>query len=170
MTAFDRYLQAIIEKGAYEAHQDGSATIEAHHLLLVIAAEREPATRQVLGPAGLDRQAIRDALDREFEQSLGAAGVSVAAFDLPRPASAPKPPTRLGASAKLALERGFASGGRKRDLRPGHVLLGILEARVGTVPRALALTGVDQGDLITRLRQTLTSEGEQSTDPGNGGA
>ena len=30
--------------------------------------------------------AIRDALDREFEHSLTAAGVSLPAFDLPRPA------------------------------------------------------------------------------------
>ncbi|MDP9869515.1 MULTISPECIES: Clp protease N-terminal domain-containing protein [Streptosporangium] len=124
-----------------------------------IAAGQETTTHRVLRSAGLDRQAIRDALDREFEHSPNAAGVSLAAFDLPRPSTASAPPTQLGASAKLALERGFASVARKKDLQPAHLLLGILRAQVGTVPRALALAGVDQDDLMARLLRTLTDAG-----------
>jgi D-alanyl-D-alanine carboxypeptidase len=161
MAAIDEYLNTITEQGAHDAHEDGSATIEAHHLLLAIAAEGEgSAPQQVLTSAGLDRRAVRDALDREFEHSLSAAGVSLAAFDLPRPTTTGKPPTQLGASAKLALERGFASVGRKKDLRPEHLLLGILRAQVGTVPRALALAEVDRAELMARLLETLTHEGE----------
>ncbi|MCW2876202.1 MAG: Clp protease [Sphaerisporangium sp.] len=160
MSAFDHYVNTIVNQGAHEAHTDGSATIEAQHLLLAIAAEQETTTHQVLTSAGLDHQAIRDALDREFEHSLGAAGVSLAAFDLPQPSSAPKLPSQLGASAKLALERGFASVARKKDMRPAHLLLGVLHAQVGTVPRALALAGIDQAGLMARVLQTLTNEGE----------
>ncbi|WP_433235935.1 Clp protease N-terminal domain-containing protein [Streptosporangium sp. CA-135522] len=160
MPAIDHYINTIIDQGAHEAHTDGSATIEAHHLLLAIAAERETTTHQALASAGLDHRAIRDALDREFEHSLNAAGVSRAAFDLPRPSSAPELPSQLGASAKLALERGFASIARKKDLRPAHLLLGILQAQVGTVPRALALAGIDQADLQARVQRTLTNAGE----------
>jgi Clp amino terminal domain, pathogenicity island component len=44
---------------------------------------------------------------------------------------------------------------RKEDLRPGHLLLGILQAEVGTVPRVLALAGVDRTELIERVRSEL---------------
>ncbi|MFC4591735.1 Clp protease N-terminal domain-containing protein [Sphaerisporangium corydalis] len=158
MTAFDTYLHTVIDQGTREAREDGSAAVEAHHLLLAIAAERETTTLGVLTSVGLDHQAIRDALDREFEHSLGAAGVSLAAFGLPRPSVDPGRSTQLGASARLALERGFSSVTRKKDLRPAHLLLGIVRAQVGTVPRALALAGVDQADLTTRVLQTLTPE------------
>ena len=59
---------------------------------------------------------------------------------------------------KLALERGFASVTRKKDLRPAHLLLGILRAEVGTVPRALALAGVDQAALTARVQDGLGGE------------
>ena len=178
MAAIDRYINTITERARSEAHEDGSAAVEAHHLLLAIAADGagDPAEdlagaaacvghpaedlagaagvgdpAEILAGAGLDRQAVREALDREFEHSLSAAGVSLAAFGLPRPRATGKPPTQLAASAKLALERGFASAGRKKDLRPAHLPLGILRAEVGTVPRALALAGVDRAELVARL-------------------
>lgn len=157
MTAFDTYLHTILEQARREAHKDGSATTEAQHLLLAIAAEQEPTTQQVLTSVGLNYQAIRQALDREFEDSLRAAGVSLAAFDLPRPSHAPEHP-KPGASAKLALERGVAPVARKKNLRPAHLLLGILQAQVGTVPRALALAGIDQANLRARVLQALTNE------------
>ncbi|MPZ85000.1 MAG: Clp protease [Actinophytocola sp.] len=160
MTAFDKYLHAIIVRGEQEARDDGSAAVEARHLLLAIAGERETTTQQVLASVGLDHRATRDALDREFAHSLSTVGVSRAAFDLPRPSNAPAHP-KMGASAKLALERGFASVARKKDLRPAHLLLGILRAQAGTVPRALALAGIDQADLTARVLRTLTNEGEQ---------
>jgi ATP-dependent Clp protease ATP-binding subunit ClpA len=159
MTAFDKYLHTIIEQAGHEAHKDGSETTEAQHLLLAIAAEPEPTTQQVLTSVGLDHRAIREALDREFEHSLSAAGVSLAAFDLPPPSKGPERP-KLGASAKLAFARGFASVARKKALQPAHLLLGILRAQVGTVPRALALAGIDQADLRARVLQTLTNKSQ----------
>ncbi|MFI6733980.1 Clp protease N-terminal domain-containing protein [Nonomuraea sp. NPDC050451] len=155
MSAIDHYINDVILHGETEARQDGSAAIEAHHLLLGIAAQEGTAAHEILTSAGLDRQAIRDALDREFEHSLGTAGVSLASFGLP--AATPDPDRRvsLGASGRLCLERGFAHAKRKKDLRPGHLVLGILEAEVGTVPRAFALAGVDLAALTTRLQQAL---------------
>jgi ATP-dependent Clp protease ATP-binding subunit ClpA len=159
MTGFGNYVRAIIDQGRREAHKDGSAAVEAHHLLLAIAARPEGTTHQVLSSVGLDYAAIRDALEREFEHSLSAAGVSLAAFDLPRASSSQKPPAHLGASAKLAFERGVKSGVRK-DLQPAHLLLGILQAQVGTVPRALVLAGIDRADLMVRVLQALPTAGE----------
>ncbi|MGW1985047.1 Clp protease N-terminal domain-containing protein [Streptomyces collinus] len=156
MSAFDKYLHGVIVRAMDEARDDGSATIDAHHLLLSLAAGQGSTARQVLASVGLDRAAVREALDREFEHSLSMVGVSPAAYGLPGPSHASQQP-KMGASARLALERSFASA-RKKDLRSAHLLLGILQAQIGTVPRALALAGIDQAELADRVQQTLTSQ------------
>ncbi|MFJ7330789.1 Clp protease N-terminal domain-containing protein [Streptomyces cyaneofuscatus] len=156
MSEFDKYLHGVIVRAMNEARDDGSATIDAHHLLLSLAADQGSTAQQVLATVGLDRAAVREALDREFEHSLSTVGVSPAAYGLPGPSHVSQQP-RMGASARLALERSFASA-RKKDLRSAHLLLGILQAQVGTVPRALALAGFDQAELADRVRQTLTSQ------------
>jgi ATP-dependent Clp protease ATP-binding subunit ClpA len=161
MTAFDTYLEAVLVRAEQEARDDGSATIEAQHLLLAIAGEREAGSHEVLASVGVDYRAIRDALDREFEHSLSAVGVSRAGFALPRPTGGSAQP-KMGASAKLALERGLASADRRNDLQPTHLLLGVLLAEVGTVPRALALAGIDRGDLTARVLRALTTQGKQA--------
>ncbi|MFI5979053.1 Clp protease N-terminal domain-containing protein [Streptomyces sp. NPDC051452] len=156
MSAFDKYLHAVIVRAMNEAQDEGSATIDAHHLLLSLAADQGSTAQQVLASVGLDRAAVRGALDREFEHSLSMVGVSPAAYDLPRPSHASQQP-KMGASARLALERSFASA-RKKDLQSAHLLLGVLQAQIGTVPRALALAGIDQAELADRVRQTLNSQ------------
>ncbi|MCO1582595.1 hypothetical protein M8C13_43315 [Crossiella sp. SN42] len=155
MSAIDHYLNRIIEQGGRHAKAEGSATIEAQHLLLAIAAEPDPGAQDVLAEAGLDQAAIRAALDREFEHSLNAAGVSSTAFDLTASPDQERR-TTVGASAKLALERGFAGVSRKKDLRPGHLLLGVLAAEVGTVPRALALAGINRAELAEQVRGRIS--------------
>jgi ATP-dependent Clp protease ATP-binding subunit ClpA len=156
MTTFGKYIRVLLERAGREAALDHATAIEAQHVLLAIAAEPETPANRVLLAAGLDRPALRSALAREFEHSLGVAGVALGAFDLPPPSSEPEHVTRMGASVRQALERGTA--GVRKGLRPAHVLLGILQAEVGTVPRALALAGVDRRDLIERVRQTADIE------------
>jgi ATP-dependent Clp protease ATP-binding subunit ClpA len=141
MSTFDRYLEDVIERATREAEADGSSTVEAHHLLLAIAASDD-------SELGLDRVALRSALDREFTHSLAAAGVRLSG-DVPPPSPSSSP--TLGATARTALERGLAVVGRKQDARPAHLLIGILSAEVGTVPRALSLAGVDRTAVIARL-------------------
>ncbi|MEU9883930.1 Clp protease N-terminal domain-containing protein [Sphaerisporangium sp. NPDC051011] len=158
MSAIDHYMNDIILRGGAEAQEDGSAATEAHHLLLAIAANEGTAAHRVLTAADLGRQAIRAALEREFEHSLNAVGVSVASYDLPESSRAAGQPPRLGASAYLAFERGIAAAAGKKDLRPAHLLLGVLDTQIGTVPRALALAGVDRVDLMARVRRTLAHE------------
>ena len=158
MSPFDEYLHAVIMRAQQEAQYDGSPTVEVQHLLLAVAAEPEPTVRELLASAGLDLDAIRHALDREFAQSLSAVGVASDAYDLPEPSRLPSRP-KMGTTGRLAFERGFAAESRKKDLRPAHVLLGILSAQAGVVPRALAMAGVDQADLAARVRRTL-DEGE----------
>ena len=158
MMPFDRFLSGVLDRARQEAREDGSATVEAHHLLLAVAALDEPTTSQVLSEVGMTHAGVRAALDREFAQSLAAAGVSLAASGLPPVRTAAVDSPAMGASVKLALHRGFDGIGRKRDLRPVHLLIGIAQAEVGTVPRALALAGVDRADLIARARAALAAE------------
>lgn len=158
MITFGRYLQAIMGLAEDEARGDGSAAVEAQHLLLAIAGGPDAAPRRILAAVGLDHHAVRDALDREFTRSLAAAGVSADTFDLPRPSRSLKQPGH-GASVGLAIERGFALARHKKDLRPAHLLFGILQAQVGTVARALALAGIDRAGLAERTRQALAETG-----------
>lgn len=153
MSTFTKYVEAIIEHAEREAQSEHSRTIEAHHVLLAIAAQPETTAGQVLRSVGLDRAKLRDALDREQQQSLTAAGVSLTASELPKPDTTPPLTPDLGASVRHALERGVADA--PKNTKPPHLLRGLLLAQVGTVPRALALAGIDREDLLARVQQTL---------------
>jgi ATP-dependent Clp protease ATP-binding subunit ClpA len=160
VAGFDKYLKTILARAGHEAQLDGSTTVEAQHLMLAIAADPGTAAGSALISAGLDRAAIREALNREFEHSLGTAGVSASAFDLPPATPDPNRQPHLGASVQLTLERA-AKAAAGSDLQPAHLLIGILQAEVGTVPRALALTDVDRADLIARIQQTPTGQAKR---------
>ena len=154
MSGFGKYLKTIIEQGTNEARNDRAETVEAQHLLLAIATEPKTVPFDTLADAGLHYQALRAALDREFAHSLESAGVSIASFQMPPASIEPSRSPDLGQTAKLAIERGMKSA-RRGDPEPSHLLLGILQAEVGTVPRALALAGVDRAELISRVLATL---------------
>jgi len=147
--------RAIVRQAEKEAAEAGSPLIGAEHLLLAMAGEHGIEARDVLASAGLDRDAIRAALDREFRQSLAAAGVTLASGGLPAASRDPNRRARMAASGKLVLERALKAAAGQGQIQPGHLLLGVLAAQAGTVPRALALAGVDQGDLAARTKQAL---------------
>jgi ATP-dependent Clp protease ATP-binding subunit ClpA len=142
---FTRDARAVAREAEAFAARGGSPTIEAEHLLLALAA----------GPLdlGLDCDDVREALDAENARSLAAVGVSCGAFHVPPPVAAP----RWGTSAKLALERSLrvALARKDRRIEPGHVLLGVLAAPVGTVPRALECAGIDRAALRGRVESAL---------------
>ena len=152
---FAEHARAIVRQAEQEAEEAGSPVIEAEHLLLAMTGEHGSEARDVLASAGLDRDRIRTALDREFRQSLAAAGVTLPGGGLPRASRDPARQARLAASGKIVLERALKAAVGQRQIRPGHLLLGVLGAQAGTVPRALALAGVDQSNLADRARQAL---------------
>ncbi|HXP21284.1 MAG TPA: Clp protease N-terminal domain-containing protein, partial [Streptosporangiaceae bacterium] len=71
---FAEHARAIVRQAEEEAAEAGSPVVEAEHLLLAMTGEHGSEARDVLASAGLDRDGIRAALDREFRQSLAAAG------------------------------------------------------------------------------------------------
>ena len=65
---------------------------------------------------------------------------------------------RWGESAKMALRRATIAAKDRgdRQLTPTHILIGVLRAREGTVPRALAAAGVDPAELAAHAEATLS--------------
>ena len=147
--------RAIVRQAEKEAAEAGSPLIGAEHLLLAMTGEYGIEARDVLASAGLDRDAIRAALDREYRQSLAAAGVTLPPGGLPTASRDPNRRARMATSGKLVLERALKAAAGRGQIQPGHLLLGVLAAQAGTVPRALALAGVDSDDLAARTRQRL---------------
>ncbi|SEG30304.1 Clp amino terminal domain-containing protein, pathogenicity island component [Thermomonospora echinospora] len=149
-TASRTSLRPVLERAIEEARGRGSATVEAEHLLLALAADGPPAVTVVLAEAGLDYEATEAALREEHVQSLAVAGIGP--VDEERLVASPRQSRPgWGASAKAALKNAELGIGRTRGAER-NLLIGLLQAELGTVPRALAIAGVDRDALITRLR------------------
>ncbi|MGZ4430681.1 MAG: Clp protease N-terminal domain-containing protein [Gaiellales bacterium] len=130
--------------------------VEAEHLLLAVARAPGTATYDLLGRTGLDYERAREALDAEFEDTLASVGIVLNEFELTAASSTPRTP-RWGTSAKLALQRSakLAVARHDRRITPAHILLGILRASAGTVPRALDRAGIDRANLSRQVSALL---------------
>jgi D-alanyl-D-alanine carboxypeptidase len=127
----------------------GSDSVEAEHLLVSLAAGNTPAGA-ALRDAGLDAPELRDAIRRDFERSLAHVGID--GIDLPAARCRSGRPS-WGTSAKQGLERALAEAKRRGDrhIGPEHVLLGLLRAEHGAVPRILAAEGIDKDELAAAV-------------------
>jgi len=146
------FVRVVMRLAQAEAVADQSPSIEAEHMLLALTAPQGGQARDLLAEAGLDHGAVQMALAADVERSLALVGVRLAAGRMPRSSYFPGRKPRLGASAKWVLHRAVAAarGGPANRIEPRHVLVGLLNARVGSVPRALDLAGVDRPALIAR--------------------
>jgi ATP-dependent Clp protease ATP-binding subunit ClpA len=130
------------------AHDRGDSSVEAEHLLLAAARGDGPVAAALRG-YGLDEGGLEHALELERDRSLAAVGISAE-----RPAFAPyvtKPD--FAHSSKTALASALRVATQRRDTRitTGHVVLGVLRAERGTVPRMLVLAEVDPEALATAV-------------------
>jgi ATP-dependent Clp protease ATP-binding subunit ClpA len=144
---------SIIERALDEAVELGSPTVEAEHLLLAIAV-RGGGAAEILHRAGLTHDAILAALQHHTEATLAVVGVTETAFGAARPLRIDRGRLRIAASMRQALKRAgdTASERRARTMSPGNLLHAVLSPARGTVPRALALAGVDIEDLRARAK------------------
>lgn len=142
-------------RGAQEAQELGSATIEAEHLLLALAADENTPTGRLLADCGLDHGGVRGALESETARSLAAVGVAVTDFALTDPGHPPRRRPKLATSSKRVLETALGLARSRKDARIAapHLLVGILSATLGTIPRALDTTHVDRAVLLTKAQQ-----------------
>jgi ATP-dependent Clp protease ATP-binding subunit ClpA len=135
-----------------EAKREGSKVIEAEHMLLALVANPDSDTARLLKEAGLDHERLAVALREERRRTLAFAGMSAPDEKLAE-ATELDGWLPIGTSAKAAVRRGLMGSRhdrRRARLRRIHLLAGILEAELGTVPRALAIAGVDRAALISR--------------------
>jgi D-alanyl-D-alanine carboxypeptidase len=146
----------VVESACKIATELESSTVEAEHLLLAVAREPASPAHRMLLDAGLDYDELRQALQAEFEASLAVVGVSVTDFDV-RSVARRRGPVKWGTSAKLALSRCAKIAAARRDRRvlAGHIVLGVLRAPAGTVPRALDQAGVDRIALSDRVASAI---------------
>lgn len=143
-------LKPVLARAIDEARTRASANVEAEHLLLALATDQSPGTAEILADAHLDHDAIDAALRRERAESLDAAGI--APVDPDTLAASPRQARPgWGTSAKEALTRGHREKSRTRDVET-ELLIGVLGATLGTVPRALTLAGIDRAELLETVR------------------
>ena len=151
---FPRASRLVLERARDEAAVLGSKDLEAEHILLALTRDPDPVVRGVLSEAGLDRDAVRRAIEAQDEAALASVGVSRAAFSLP-PARPLMRTPGWGTSSKQTMIRAMDAGRSVSRIEPGHLLLGVLRAEAGTVPRTLAFAGVDQVELATKTQAAL---------------
>jgi ATP-dependent Clp protease ATP-binding subunit ClpA len=154
---FDRRSRAVVMQAREEAQRLGATKLEAEHLVLALSRQTAWDAGRLLERAGLDHDGLTRALDAELNRSLAAVGIvssPVGLLEQPLPATGQP---RWGASAKRALQQAssIVRARGDRSLRPMHILLGALQAREGTVPRALAEAGVDAKALAALAEATL---------------
>jgi ATP-dependent Clp protease ATP-binding subunit ClpA len=116
----------------------GASSVEAEHLLVSIAGTQHPAGA-ALREVGLEPAELHAAIQRD-------GGVDVSS-------NCRRAKLGWGASAKQGLERALEEAKRRGDRKIGceHILLGLLRAEHGTVPRLLAAEGIDRDELTRRL-------------------
>ena len=138
-----------------EARKRGAKLIEAEHMLLALASDSESDAGRLLKASGLDHERLASALRDEHRRSLAFAGFQ-GPDEPPTNAANVEGPLSLGTSAKVALVRALIASRRHRArrarLKDVDLLRGILLAELGTVPRALAIAGVDRETLISRTK------------------
>jgi ATP-dependent Clp protease ATP-binding subunit ClpA len=139
---------------AVEAKRDGAKFIEAEHMLLALAAGPDSDAARLLNEFGLDHERLASALHEERRQTLSFVGMTATNTKLAEATELDSPPS-IGTSAKVAFRRalmGSRHDRRRARLRGTDLLAGIVEAEFGTVPRALAIAGIDRAALLSRAR------------------
>ena len=157
-SGFPQTARALFTKASEEAARRGSSTIEAEHLLLALTADPHSAASATLAPVGLDHERFEAALAEERTRSLAFAGVGP--IDPERLVATPHPKARpsWGASVREAMGVMHRITPHGRQTRRGvevNILIALLSADLGTVPRALAIAGVDRPALLAQLKPQL---------------
>jgi len=154
--AFRAQFHGIIGVAFVESTNRASANVEAEHVLLAFLFDRSNPLAAVFTAHGLTYQSFDEALVAERRQTLAAVGVAMP--DPERLRAAPRVRGvgrgRFGTTAREAMDRAIRRArARRRNQRLTYADLafGILSAELGTVPRALALAGIDRQAIIAEL-------------------
>ncbi|WP_082581425.1 Clp protease N-terminal domain-containing protein [Leifsonia sp. Root227] len=151
-----RSLRDTVMLAVEEARLRGASLVEAEHLLLALSVSDGTRAQRALAASGLGHAGIEAALRAEREASLRAAGVEPVQEE--RLTATPRTARpRWGTTARDALVRAHkvaargrdgAARGRDRRTAESDLLAGILTIELGTVPRAIAIAGIDRAALL----------------------
>jgi D-alanyl-D-alanine carboxypeptidase len=144
-----REFRQLADLAQAEAAERGAAVIEAEHVLIALAGMAESRGGAFLVANGLDRDALDEALLAERRHSLRSVGAPVFG-DEQLVATRRKLRPRFGASSREALERGMRVSPGRENASTLNFVVGALMAELGTVPRMLALAGVDRHQILGR--------------------
>ena len=152
----------VVRQFVVEAKQDAAKSIEAEHMLLTLATNEDSDACRLLNESGLTYRQLLSALHEERRRTLAFAGIEPLNERQPAATELDRPLT-LGTSAKTAIKRALIASRDRRPRRPciqsTELLLGILQADLGTVPRTLAIAGVDRAVLIARSLEYVPPSG-----------
>jgi ATP-dependent Clp protease ATP-binding subunit ClpA len=146
---------SVVHQFEVEAKRDDAKSVEAEHMLLALATNPDSDAAKLLHEFGLDHDRLASALLEERRRTLAFAGIAGPDEKLVEATELDSSPS-FGTSAKAAVRRaliGSRHDRRRARLRSTDLLAGILEAELGTVPRALAIAGIDRAALIARARE-----------------
>lgn len=141
---FGRDARRTVKRARDLAHARGDADVEAEHLFLALVEEPAGRAAAVIADLRLTGAAVSKAMERELVGALAVAGVDASArAGSSSPISRREP--RWGQSAKLALKRALAETVRRGDrtIQDHHLLLAIVDAEAGRIPRLLAELEID---------------------------
>ncbi len=146
-SAAPREVMALLRRAEEEARLLGAPACDAEHILLALVDGPGESASAVLSSLGLGRERITEGLERELTTALARAHVHLA--ELPRPdARRDSGRLRWGESAQRVVERSIRERPDDASLR---LLLAIVHAEVGVIPRLLTELGVTVGEIETAV-------------------
>jgi ATP-dependent Clp protease ATP-binding subunit ClpA len=151
-------VRGIFARAVTEAQRRAASAVGPEHLLLALTLQEGSPAAALLAEYGLDHDGLDRALDEEQARSLAVVGIAdldpallVATRIAGRPAWA--------SGTREVLRRAQQGGrGRRRGSMELDVLVGVVTANVGTVPRALVYADIDRDALIGRVTRERWAE------------
>lgn len=149
-----RYMNRLLPQAEREASRLGDELPGLEHLVLAAADVADDDTaRTALAAVGLTPDSLRDAVVRVHREALAAVGLAGPADPTPAPTSRVH---RSSGAAQEAFQEAVSLAKADGDrVRGAHVVIAAAAPSEGTLARALALLGVDRGDLAAAARAAV---------------
>jgi len=153
---FTKDARRVAEAAGVVAAEHGSPTVEAEHVVSAVM-RTDAVLRGLLADAGLDEASLAEGVEAEAVASLAAIGLAAEDYDVRASRGVGQP--RWATSAKSVLEGSLQVALDRRDtsIGPAHVLVAALRPERGTLPRTLAVMGVDRVALLARVETAMAA-------------
>ena len=145
---FREEVEGLLLQARDEAAARGAPAVESEHLLLAMATVPFGSASRVLDDLHVSPDRVAEALDRERARALAVVGVETRRLPPPQTIRDSRR-LRWGRSARTAAERSTREDHADPQLR---MLLGIVHAEGGVIPRLLAELKLTTSDVENAVR------------------